>query len=152
MGFWDNVKDKASQLNESLKTKMDQFKNAAFADASMAMCALIAAADGNIDSSERQKTASFIMNNDTLKVFDASELQTKFIYYCDKLQSDYDFGKIEAIQSISKLKKKTEQARAVIQVGIIIGGADGDFDDDEKAAVREACFAVGISPNEFDLQ
>lgn len=151
MGFWDNLKDKAVQLNEGLKTKVGQFKNASFADASMAMCALIAAADGTIDASERQKTAAFIMNNDTLKVFDTSELQTKFIYYCDKLQSDYDFGKIEAIQSISKLKKKADQARAVIQVGIIIGGADGNFDDDEKAAVREACFAVGISSNEFDL-
>lgn len=151
MGFWDNLKDKATQLNEDLKIKVGQFKNASFADASMAMCALVAAADGTIDSSERQKTAAFIMNNDTLKVFDTSELQAKFNYYCDKLQSDYDFGKIEAIQSISKLKKKADQARAVIQIGIIIGGADGNFDDDEKVAVREACFAAGISPNEFDL-
>lgn len=151
MGFWDNLKDKATQLNDGLKTKIGQFKNAAFADASMAMCALIAAADGTIDASERQKTASFIMNNDTLKIFDVSDLKEKFSHYCDKLQADYDFGKIEAIQSIGKLKKKTDQARAVIQVGIIIGGADGNFDDDEKAAVREACFAVGITPSEFDL-
>ncbi len=151
MGFWDNLKDKALQLNEGLKTKMGQFKNATFANASMAMCALIAAADGTIDASERSKTAAFIMNNDSLKVFEAPDLQTKFNYYCDKLQSDYDFGKIEAIQAIGKLKKKPDQARAVIQVGIIIGGADGNFDDDEKAAVRESCFAVGINPKEFDL-
>ncbi len=39
----------------------------------------------------------------------------------------------------------------MIQVGIIIGGADGNFDKDEKQAVREACNAVGISPSEFDL-
>jgi tellurite resistance protein len=58
MGFWDNLKDKAVQLNEGLKTKVSQFKNASFADASMAMCALIAAADGTIDSSERQKARS----------------------------------------------------------------------------------------------
>jgi len=151
MAFWDNLKDKALQLNEGLKTKMVQFKNATFANASMAMCALIAAADGTIDTSERRKTAAFIINNDSLKVFDATDLKTKFNHYCDKLQSDYDFGKIEAIQAISKLKKKPDQARAVIQVGIIIGGADGNFDDDEKAAVRESCFAVGINPEEFDL-
>ncbi|WP_279433022.1 TerB family tellurite resistance protein [Actinomadura bangladeshensis] len=35
------------------------------------------------------------------------------------------------------------EARAAIQIGIIIGGADGNFDSSEKAAVREACFAVG---------
>ncbi|WP_344397695.1 TerB family tellurite resistance protein, partial [Actinomadura alba] len=30
-------------------------------------------------------------------------------------------------------------------------GADGNFDDAEKAVVREACHAVGLSPTEFDL-
>jgi tellurite resistance protein TerB len=39
----------------------------------------------------------------------------------------------------------------VIQVGIIVGGADGNFDKDEQQAVREACLAVGIPPAEFDL-
>ncbi|MCL0037589.1 tellurite resistance TerB family protein [Thermodesulfovibrionales bacterium] len=152
MRFWDNLKDKTSELSEDLKTKVSKFKNADFADASMAMCALIAAADGTIDSSERQKTAAFITSNSTLRIFDVSELRTKFDHYCNRLQADYDFGKIEAIQSISKLRKKQDQARAVIQVGIIIGGADGNFDDNEKGAVCEACFAVGISPSEFDLE
>ena len=40
---------------------------------------------------------------------------------------------------------------AIKRIGIIVGGADGTFDDDEKKAVKEACFAVGISPSEFDL-
>ena len=39
----------------------------------------------------------------------------------------------------------------MISIGLIIGGADGTFDADEKKAVREACFAVGIDPAEFDL-
>ncbi|MDM8553423.1 tellurite resistance TerB family protein [Desulfococcaceae bacterium HSG7] len=151
MGFWDNLKDKTSQLNEDLKTQLGQLVNTDFANASMAMCALIAAADGTIDASERKKTANFIMNNDLLNAFDSTDLQTKFNYYCDKLQADFDFGKIETIQIISKLKKKPDQARAVIQVGIVIGATDGNFDDDEKATVRESCFAVGIDPGEFDL-
>ena len=80
-----------------------------------------------------------------------SELQQHFEFYSSKLERDYDFGKVEAIATIGKLKSKPEAARAVIQVGIIIGGADGNFDPDEKQAVREACNAVGISPTEFDL-
>lgn len=43
------------------------------------------------------------------------------------------------------------EARAVIQIGIVIGGADGNFDPQERAVVREACFALGINPAEFDL-
>jgi tellurite resistance protein TerB len=52
---------------------------------------------------------------------------------------------------VAKLKSKPDQARAVLQIGIVIGGADGNFDADEKAAVKAACNAVGIPPAEFDL-
>ena len=151
MPLWDQLKSRSATMSQQLKTKAHTFKNADFANASMAMCALIAAADGKIDQTERTKTAGFIASNDVLSIFPASELRDKFDHYCNKLSSDYDFGKIEAIQAVSKVKKKEDQARAVIQIGIIIGGADGNFDDDEKRAVRDCCNAVGIAPAEFDL-
>ncbi|AMY25324.1 tellurite resistance TerB family protein [Rhodococcus fascians] len=151
MAFWDQLKSKAQELNGQLQTKTSQFKNKEFANGSMAMCALIAAADGTIDPAERQKTAALIAGNEALRVFESDELRQKFDWYCDKLQGDFDFGKVEATATIGKLKSKPDQARAVIQIGIIIGGADGHFDDHEKAAVRNACFAVGIDPAEFEL-
>lgn len=151
MSLWDQLKERAADMSANAKTQVGKFKNKDFANASMAVCALIAAADGTITADERKKMAGFIMSNDVLSVFNASELQEKFTFYASKLESDYDFGKVEAIQTIAKLKSKHDAARAVIQVGIIIGGADGDFDADEKAAVREACNAVGIAPAEFDL-
>ena len=64
---------------------------------------------------------------------------------------DFEFGKIEATATIAKLKSKQDQARAVIQIGIVIGGADGNFDQHERNVVRDACFAVGIAPAEFEL-
>ena len=151
MSFWDQLKNNAASMNEQLQTNVAKFKNADFANATMAMCALIAAADGSIDASERSKTAALITSNETLKIFSASELKEKFDFYCDKLTADFDFGRIEAIQAIAKLKSKEDQARAVIQVGIVIGGADGNFDKDEMKAVRDACNAVGINPSEFDV-
>ena len=151
MTFWDKLKQNVSQINDSLQTNISKFKNNDFADASMAICALIAAADGTINTDERQKTTALIISNETLKIFPASELKQKFDFYCEKLSQDFDFGKIEAIQAIAKLNKKLDQGRAVIQIGIIIGGADGDFDKDEKKVVKEACHAVGINPGEFDL-
>ena len=151
MAFFDQLKTRTQEMSSQLKTKAGQFKNKEFANGSMAMCALVAAADGSIDASERQKTAGLIMSNDVLSIFPPNELREKFDFYCDKLTRDYDFGKVEAIATIAKLKSKQDQARAVIQIGIIIGGSDGNFDDNEKKAVKEACFAVGISPSEFDL-
>ena len=151
MSFWEQLKQNVSQINDSLQTNISKFQNNDFAEATMAICALIAAADGSINTDERQKTTALIVSNETLKIFPASELKQKFDFYCEKLSQDFDFGKVEAIQAIAKLNKKLDQGRAVIQIGIIIGGADGNFDSDEKKVVKEACHPVGINPAEFDL-
>lgn len=151
MGFLSKLKESATEMQNQVSSQVKQFKNKNFADATMAVCALVAAADGNIDADERRKTASFISSNDTLAVFDVSELQKTFNDFCDKLNNDFDFGKIDLLQIISKLKKKAPQARAAVQVGIIIGYADGTFDDDEKDIVRQICRSVGLDPSEFDL-
>ena len=128
MGFFDQLKQKTQEMSSQLQHETAKFKSKEFAKASMAICA-----------------------NPTLQMFDATALRADFDHYCNALTADFDFGKIEAVQALSKLKSKPDQARAVIQIGIIIGGADGNFDSDEKQVVREACFAVGINPAEFDL-
>ncbi|MEV8329584.1 tellurite resistance TerB family protein [Streptomyces niveus] len=151
MALWDRIKESASTMQTQLNAKKNDLKSSGFRDASMAMCALVAAADGSIDASERQRVASLIMGNDVLQNFPAADLQRRFDDYCQQLTADFDFGKVGILQTIGKVAKKPTEARAVIQIGIVIGGADGDFDASERAVVREACFAVGISPNEFDL-
>ncbi|MEV8566874.1 TerB family tellurite resistance protein [Streptomyces sp. NPDC051322] len=151
MALWDRFKDSAQTMQTQLNAKKNDLKSGGFRDASMAMCALVAAADGSIDASERQRVASLIATNDVLKNFAADDLQTRFNDYCQKLTADFDFGKVSVLQTIGKVSKKPTEARAVIQIGIVIGGADGNFDKSEQAVVREACFALGIAPTEFDL-
>jgi tellurite resistance protein TerB len=151
MPIWNQLKQSAQTMQSQLVAKKNDLKSGAFRDASMAMCALVAAADGSVDAEERRKVAGLITTNEVLANFDAEDLRRRFDDYCNKLMADFDFGKVSLIQEIAKTKKKPAEARAVIQIGIIIGGADGNFDDDEKKVVREACFAVGISPSEFDL-
>ncbi|WP_024761641.1 tellurite resistance TerB family protein [Streptomyces exfoliatus] len=151
MALWDRFKESASTMQTQLMAKKNDLKSSAFRDASMAMCALVAAADGSIDPSERQKVAQLIMSNDVLRNFPGDDLQRRFDANCDKLTADFDFGKVSVLQEVAKAKKKPAEARAVIQIGIIIGGADGDFDKDEQAVVREACYALDLPPHEFDL-
>ncbi|MFS0694198.1 tellurite resistance TerB family protein [Streptomyces nitrosporeus] len=151
MALWDRIKESASTMQQQLEAKKNDLKSGAFRDASMAVCALVAAADGSVDPSERQRVASLITGNDVLRNFPADDLQRRFNEYVDKLTADFAFGKVAVLQEIAKAKKKPAEARAVIQIGIVIGGADGDFDASEQAVVREACFALGLPPHEFDL-
>ncbi|MET8556068.1 TerB family tellurite resistance protein [Streptomyces sp. NPDC004959] len=151
MALWDRIKDSAQTMQGQLVAKKNDLKSGAFRDASMAMCALVAAADGSVDPSERQRVAQLITSNEVLQNFPADDLRRRFEANLDKLTSDFDFGKVGILQEIAKAKKKPAEARAVIQIGIVIGGADGDFDKDEQGVVREACFALGLPPHEFDL-
>ncbi|MEU0809174.1 TerB family tellurite resistance protein [Streptomyces sp. NPDC005970] len=151
MALWDRIKDSAQTMQTQLVAKKNDLKSGAFRDASMAMCALVAAADGSVDPSERQRVAQLIATNEVLQNFPADDLQRRFNDYLNKLMADFDFGKVSLLQEVAKAKKKPAEARAVIQIGIVIGGADGNFDKTEQAVVREACFALELPPAEFDL-
>ncbi len=151
MALWDRLKESAQTMQTQLVAKKNDLKSGAFRDASMAMCALVAAADGTVDPSERQRVAQLIATNDVLQNFPADDLQRRFNDYLNKLTVDFDFGKVSVMQEVAKAKKKPAEARAVIQIGIVIGGADGNFDKTEQAMVREACYALDLPPAEFDL-
>lgn len=151
MALWDRIKDSATQMQTQLVARKNDLKSGAFRDASMAMCALVAAADGTVDPSERQRVAQLIATNEVLQNFPADDLRRRFEENLDKLTADFAFGKVSVLQEVAKAKKKPAEARAVIQIGIVIGGADGDFDKTEQAVVREACFTLDLPPHEFDL-
>jgi tellurite resistance protein TerB len=55
------------------------------------------------------------------------------------------------MQIIGKIKKNDAQARMVLRLAIAIGGADGNFDDQEKAKASQIAKELGLSPSEFDL-
>ncbi|MEU9398912.1 TerB family tellurite resistance protein [Streptomyces sp. NPDC048242] len=151
MALWDRIKESAATMQTQLVAKKNDLKSGAFRDASMAMCALVAAADGTVDPSERRRVAQLIAGNEVLQNFDAMDLQRRFEANLDKLTTDFDFGKASVLQEVAKAKKKPAEARAVVQIGIVIGGADGNFDKDEQAVVREACYTLDLPPHEFDL-
>ena len=85
MGFLDSLKSKSQQMSQQLNTKKGQLKSKEFAQGSMAMCALIAAADGSIDPVEQRKTNAVISTNDVLSIFDQRDLQEIFDKYAYKL-------------------------------------------------------------------
>jgi len=151
MALWDRFKDSAATMQTQLMAKRNDLKSGSFRDASMAMCALVAAADGSVDPAERQRVAQLIATNEVLQNFDSADLQRRFEENVNRLTADFALGKVAVLQEIAKAKKKPAEARAVIQIGIVIGGADGDFDKDEQAIVREACYALDLPPHEFDL-
>ncbi|MFE5397848.1 tellurite resistance TerB family protein [Streptomyces sp. NPDC056568] len=132
----------------SVKTEL---KSGAYRDASMAMCALVAAADGQVEPAERQRVEELIVSNEVLQNFPADQLRQRFNQHVDRLVANFELGKSEALQVIAKAAKKPAEARAVIQTGMVVAGADGVFEPSEQYVIREACTALGVSPAEFGV-
>ncbi|NLC22800.1 MAG: tellurite resistance TerB family protein, partial [Halomonadaceae bacterium] len=145
------LKQNATAARSKIADEVSKFRNQEFLEAVVAGCALVAAADGDISSEEKQKMAGFIKGSSELKAFDIKKVISTFNDYCGKLEFDQHIGRAEALKSIGKLRKKPEAARLLVRVCCAIGSADGDFDDDEQKVCKIICQELGLNPSEFDL-
>ena len=145
------MKDKGNEVRARLTAEVSKFKNRAFMEATVASCALVASADGTISSEEKQKMAGFMRNSDELKHFAMPEV----ISFFEKVVGNFDFdvaiGKAEALKVIGRLRGNAEQARVMVRVACAIGASDGNFDQKERAVVRDICVELGLNPADFDL-
>src|SRR5215207_5912219 len=98
MALWDRINESASTMQTQLVSKKNDLKSGAFRDASMAMCALVAAADGTIDPAERRRVAQLIATNEVLQNFPAEDLQKRFDENLNKLTADFAFGQVSVLQ------------------------------------------------------
>ena len=150
MGFFDDLKSKATQIQASLSQEVARFNNKNLMEGVLAGCALVAAADGNISREEKEKMLGFVRNSEALKHFDQNMVVDAFQKHIGKIEFDFTLGKIEALKVISKIKKPDE-ARLLVRVCCAIGSSDGDFDSQERGVVREICQDLGLNPAEFDV-
>ncbi|RMI31557.1 tellurite resistance TerB family protein [Streptomyces triticirhizae] len=181
MAMWDRIKDQAKGLQQSrsgsghgsghapsggrgeskaklvsaLKAQLTslkgELKSGGFRDASVALCALVAAADGHVDPAERQQVEQLILTNDVLQNFPADQLRRQFAKHVDALGARFSDGRSAAMAEVAKVAKKPQEARAVVRIGIVVAGADGYVAPAEAAVLREACAALNLSPTEFGI-
>lgn len=150
MGFFDEMKNFATQMQSSMQQELSRFKNRDLMEAILAGCALVSAADGKVNSEEKQRMMGFVQNSDVLKVFQGNEVIDAFQRHIGKLEFDYALGQAEALQTIAKIKNP-DQARLLVRVCCAIGSSDGHFDEQEKGVVRAICRELQLDSKDFDL-
>ena len=141
----------AAAARARLSEEVGRYRNKEFMEAVVAGCAIVAAADGDVSSSEKQKMIGFMRSSDELKVFNIEDVIKAFNDAVAKFEFDAEIGRAEALRKIAKIKGKAGADRLLVRVCCAIGAADGNFDTSEKAAVTLICLELGLSPSEFDL-
>ena len=145
--FLNNLKQKAADL----KTEVMKFKNKDFLNAAVSGSVLISMADGHVSSDEKQKMMRFIENYEALSVFSSKEIIESFQNIMTQIEFDKDLGEAKAYEAIHKMKGNGDAARLIVRLAIAIGGADGNFDDNEKRVARRLAMELGLNPADFEL-
>lgn len=151
MSFWNKIKNAAADATADLKGRVSRYNNANFKDAVMAICALMAGADGTIKAEERSKTAACIGSLDALQAFNPMDLKALFDKHCDAIIADVDFGRVNAMRAVSKIAGKGDETTAAIDVALIIANSDGDFAKEEKEMFKKICQALKVNPADYGV-
>lgn len=150
-GLLQRAGETAEQARAKMAAEVSKFKNKAFMEAVVDACAILAASDGSIDASEKQKMAGFMRMSEELKHFDMSAVIERFNTTASNFEFDAEIGKAEALKSIGRLKGNEEQSRMLVRVAIAIGSSDGDFDPGEQKVSAEIARELGLNPDDFGL-
>lgn len=146
MGFIDKI----NEFKNMATTQYSKIANKKLMEGTMAACALVANANGVIKDEEMDVMTGYINRNQSLKVYDIRDCISSFKKYNEEIKMQKIIGEQTCLAAIQKCKKDDE-ARVLVAVCCAIAGADGDFDNNEKAAVIKICNSLDLNPSEFDL-
>lgn len=145
------LKERAGEFRQQAGDTLKRYQNEKMLNALTGGCAWLASADGSISGEEKRKMLNFMQISPEMKVFDTKKVLTSFTSIADTFAADYEFGRIEAVSRIAKIKGDVAAANVLVRLVIILGASDGNFDADEKKVVREICGLLEIDAAQFDL-
>ncbi|TGE31637.1 tellurium resistance protein TerD [Desulfosporosinus sp. Sb-LF] len=134
---------------ESARNVVHKYMGKDLTEALVAGSALVALADGIIEPSEREKLIEYFRTSQEMRGININEVDARFNYFVQRIQSDRMLGKAEALRAVGKLASKPEAARLMVRLCSAIGFADGEFAPVEKQVVEEICREVHLDPREF---
>lgn len=147
MGFLASLKGAFDSAKAGIAGEIAKLSSADSVNATLAIIALTAGADGEIEQEEVKMGADFVRKSDTFAAFDRATLASTLTGYYAKATDPILKG--DLFDVIRKVKKNPDTARAVVKVGLAIAGADGEFEPAEKEVLSEVCTELGLVAADF---
>jgi len=147
----ESFRQKLGDMTKGMKDEVSRVRNRDFLEACVAGCALVANADGIVDPEEKRKMMGFMQTSDALSLYDTTDVINLFNKYNSNFEFDFGIGEATVLKTVGKMAKKPEEARLLVRVCCVIGAADGNFDEHERAAVRRMCQELKLDPKDFGV-
>lgn len=141
----------AGSATREVKAEYGESKD--FLEAVCATAALVAAADGEIEESERRKVVSLITNHATLgKLYKSSDIEataeTMF-----KRAKDAS-GRQQLARELDDIKERPnggQMAEDVYLLALDIANADGEVEPEEDKVLKKIAGRLGVDAGKFDF-
>lgn len=133
--------------------KAEYGENKDFLEAVCAASALVAAADGDIEESERRKVVSIISNHSTLSKLYQSNVIEATAETMFKRAKDAS-GRQSLAREMDDIKSRPDGAQMAEDVYLIaldIANADGEVEPAEDAVLKKIAARLGIDTSKFDF-
>jgi tellurite resistance protein len=137
------------QLRDALRAQNERIRHRPFMEATMAACALVATADGEVSFSERVRLDQMLDSLEELQAFDPHEAVDRFNDFVARLADAPAAGQAEALEAVGRIADAEEEAALVLKLCIALCRADGRFTGSERAAVARVAEALGTQTPDY---
>lgn len=135
-----------------LAKRLLHHRNYPFLSATMAACALVDAADGEVTYLERVRVDQVMETLEELKVFDPHEGVELFNKYVDEIKSSPREGRRAALEVVSnETRKHPEKAELLIRVCIAVSEVNGEIPIADQIEIVRLCSELGVNPGDCGL-
>ncbi len=135
-------------LLEKLVTEVRRYQNKDFLKAAMAVCALSANADDEVNLSERYSIDHAIASEPALRVFDtwkAIEILDDYIF---ALRQEGDKAKQILYNKVRRMAGDYKRSRTLMRIAYLVITADHEIRDEEKWEFARLCALLDLEADQ----
>lgn len=148
MSFLNSLKSFTNKASSEISDQFNRLKNKEIMEGVVAACTYVAYADGRVSQEEKNKMLGFLQNSECLKMYKSEAVIETFGKFSRKFEFDKDMGVAEVFKALGGITK-TDEKKLIVRACIMIANSDGNFDQNEKEAVRKICKELDIEASEF---
>lgn len=131
-------------MTDGADTQESRLEDEILIEGIMAAGALIAAADDKVKIDETLSLEGMLHAPELLKRSNLEDAMQLYVSYLDRLASDFERGKEEALEAISLCREDIEGPVLILRGGLAVAQADSEFSDREAEMIEEICQAMGV--------